>query len=159
MTGTAQKHDKDKDIYVLSFIGYAPHDNPQVVCYAIVDTPDVDDPSSSAYASKLFSNVMSEVLPYLIIFKTEDTKKKDDKKDDNTKKDDTINKDDSTKKDETTKKDDGDNNSQSEPQTDNGENRDEKYNEPPLDNQMHSVPQESTDSTDNTSSTDTANGE
>ena len=155
-TGTAQKHDKDKDIYVLSFIGYAPQDNPQVVCYAIVDTPDVDDPSSSAYASKLFSNVMSEVLPYLNIFKTEDTKKSDEKKEDSTKKEE------NGKKEETTKKDDGNNESQTESQTDNAANRDEKYNEPPLDNQMHNVPQESTEntnSTENTSSTNGTNGE
>ena len=121
-TGTAQKHDKDKDIYVLSFIGYAPQDNPQVVCYAIVDTPDVDDPSSSAYASKLFSDVMSEVLPYLNIFKTEDTKTEDTKK-----------------------KDENQSQGESESQTDDAANRDENYNEPPLDNEMHSVPQESTD--------------
>jgi stage V sporulation protein D (sporulation-specific penicillin-binding protein) len=69
-TGTAQHLDKTKDEYILSFLGFAPYDNPQVVCYVIVDTPDVDDKASSAYASKLFSAVMTEVLPYMNIFPT-----------------------------------------------------------------------------------------
>lgn len=67
-TGTAQHHQKDDPNYLLSFLGFAPYDNPQVVCYVIVDAPDVDDKSSSAYASKLFSAIMTEALPYLDIF-------------------------------------------------------------------------------------------
>lgn len=133
-TGTAQKHDKEEEEYVLSFIGYAPHDNPQVVCYVIVDTPDVDDPSSSSYASKLFGNVMSEVLPYLNIFKTEDTDKKDNKKEDVTKEEGT------TKTEGTSKEEETSSSSSTETSTDNPQNHDEKYEEPPLDNQMHSVP-------------------
>lgn len=73
-TGTAQKENKEEDEYVLSFLGYAPYDNPQVVCYAVVDAPDVDDPGSSSYASKLFSAVMTEVLPYMNIYPTENVK-------------------------------------------------------------------------------------
>lgn len=70
-TGTAQHHDKSENAYLLSFLGYAPYDNPQVVCYAIVDAPKVDDTGSSAYACRLFSAVMTEALPYLNIFPTE----------------------------------------------------------------------------------------
>ena len=32
-----------------------------------MDTPDVEDTDSSAYASRLFSAIMGEVLPYLNI--------------------------------------------------------------------------------------------
>lgn len=71
-TGTAQKENKEEDEYILSFLGYAPYDNPKVVCYAVVDAPDVEDPGSSSYASKLFSAVMTEVLPYMNIYPTED---------------------------------------------------------------------------------------
>ncbi len=67
-TGTAQKHDKNEDVYLLSFLGFAPYENPEVVCYVIVDEPDVPDTSSSAYASRLFSDIMEEVLPYMNIF-------------------------------------------------------------------------------------------
>ena len=67
-TGTAQHLDKTDDSYLLSFLGFAPYEKPQIVCYAIVDSPDVDDPGSSSYACKLFSAVMTEVLPYMNIF-------------------------------------------------------------------------------------------
>ena len=48
-------------------------DNPQLVCYAIVDEPDVPDNSSSSYACRLFSAVMSEALPYMNIYAATDT--------------------------------------------------------------------------------------
>lgn len=70
-TGTAQKENKEKDEYILSFLGFAPYENPEVVCYVIVDAPDVDDPGSSSYSSILWSNIMKEVLPYMNIFPTE----------------------------------------------------------------------------------------
>lgn len=70
-TGTAQHHKKDDPNYLLSFLGYAPYDNPQVVCYVVVDAPEVDDKSSSSYACKLFSAIMTEALPYLDIFPTQ----------------------------------------------------------------------------------------
>lgn len=71
-TGTAQHHNKDDDDYLLSFLGFAPYDNPQVVCYVIVDSPDVPDKASSAYASRLFSAIMTEALPYMNIFPTKE---------------------------------------------------------------------------------------
>lgn len=70
-TGTAEKLPRGQDKYVLSFLGFAPIDNPKVVCYVLVDEPQVDNPSSSSYASALFSKVMTEVLPYMNIFPTE----------------------------------------------------------------------------------------
>lgn len=70
-TGTAQHIDKTEDIYLLSFLGFAPYENPQVVCYVIVDVPQVEDKASSSYASRLFSAIMTEALPYLNIFPEE----------------------------------------------------------------------------------------
>lgn len=67
-TGTAEKIPRDEGRYLLSFLGFAPYENPQVVCYVIVDDPQVPDYSSSAYASKLFSQIMTEVLPYMGIY-------------------------------------------------------------------------------------------
>jgi len=66
-TGTAQKSDKTEAVYILSFLGFAPVDDPQVVCYVIVDEPDVENNDSSSYASRLWSNIMTEVLPYMNI--------------------------------------------------------------------------------------------
>lgn len=71
-TGTAQHHDKSDTTYLLSFLGFAPYDNPQVVCYAIVDAPQVDNPGSSSYACKLFSAIMTEALPYMDVFPTKE---------------------------------------------------------------------------------------
>lgn len=73
-TGTAQINGKrDEDVYILSFMGYAPYNDPKVLCYVLVDEPQVPDPSSSSYASRLFSEIMSEVLPYMDVFPTIDS--------------------------------------------------------------------------------------
>ena len=64
-TGTAQKGDKTEDVYVISFIGFAPYDDPQVVCYVAIDEPSTGD--VSRYASECFHNIMVEVLSYLNI--------------------------------------------------------------------------------------------
>ena len=69
-TGTAEKTPRGSGEYVLSFIGAVPIENPQVVCYVVVDTPE-DDPDNSAYATIFYNNIMSEVLPYLNVPKTE----------------------------------------------------------------------------------------
>ena len=64
-TGTAQKGDKTEDVYLISFIGFAPFDNPQVVCYVTMDEPVIGD--QSGYAAKCFSMIMTEVLSYMNI--------------------------------------------------------------------------------------------
>lgn len=75
-TGTAEKTPRGTGEYILSFIGCVPCEDPQVVCYVVVDTPD-ENPSDSSYASKFFSSIMSDVLPYLNIFATEDGETKE----------------------------------------------------------------------------------
>lgn len=63
-TGTAQKYDKSEDVYVISFIGFAPYDNPEIACYVVLDEPQTD---SSSFASNLFSRIMTDVLSYMNI--------------------------------------------------------------------------------------------
>ena len=67
-TGTAEKVGRDKKNYVVSFCGYAPADNPQVLVYVVVDEPHVEEQAHSTYASKIFQKIMTEILPYLNIF-------------------------------------------------------------------------------------------
>lgn len=67
-TGTAEKIPRDKINYVVSFCGYAPSDDPQVLVYVVVDEPHVPDQPHSTYASEIFQKIMSEILPYLNIF-------------------------------------------------------------------------------------------
>lgn len=64
-TGTAQKYDKEGDLYVISFIGFAPYANPEVLCYVAIDEPETGD--ASRYASELFSRIMTNVLSYMNI--------------------------------------------------------------------------------------------
>ena len=42
-TGTAQKYPRGNGKYLVSFIGFAPVENPKAVVYAIVDEPDVEN--------------------------------------------------------------------------------------------------------------------
>lgn len=66
-TGTAEKLPRGNNEYVYSFIGFAGYENPQVVCYVVVDNPKGENIASSV-TSKLFSSIMTEVLPYLQVF-------------------------------------------------------------------------------------------
>ncbi len=63
-TGQAQKYDKEEELYVISYIGFAPYDNPEVVCYVALDEP-APEFTSSTYAVELFRNIMAEVLSYM----------------------------------------------------------------------------------------------
>lgn len=74
-TGTAEKRIRDKTNYVVSFIGYVPQDNPQVVIYVAIDEPNVEKQPSSVYAQEVAKAILEEVLPYLNIFPTEPVKK------------------------------------------------------------------------------------
>lgn len=66
-TGTAEKLPRGNGDYVLSFIGCAPLDDPQVVIYVVIDEPNVVDQSTSAYVLGLSQKIMSQIFPYLEI--------------------------------------------------------------------------------------------
>ena len=71
-TGTAQKIPRGNGNYLVSFIGYAPYDEPQVVCYVIVDEPNSDYQPTSSFAQEIWKEVMQKSLPYLNIYETEE---------------------------------------------------------------------------------------
>jgi stage V sporulation protein D (sporulation-specific penicillin-binding protein) len=71
-TGTAEKGERGNETYVVSFIGFAPADNPQVVTLVVIDEP-VGENVSSSLAIPVFKDVMEDVLPYKNIFPTIDT--------------------------------------------------------------------------------------
>ena len=70
-TGTAQKLPRGNGKYLVSFIGFWPVDDPQVVCYVVVDEPNIADQANSAYPQIIAREIMTEVLPYLNIFPDE----------------------------------------------------------------------------------------
>ncbi len=67
-TGTAERVGRDKKNYLISFIGYAPADSPQVVVYVVIDRPNIEPQSQSKYATTLAKEIMTDVLPYMNIF-------------------------------------------------------------------------------------------
>ena len=71
-TGTAEKIPRDKKNYVVSFCGYVPAENPQVLSYVVIDQPNVPTQDSARYATLLTNDIMTEVLPYMNIFMTEE---------------------------------------------------------------------------------------
>ena len=71
-TGTAEKIPRDKTNYLVSFIGFAPVDHPQVVLYVVVDEPNAEKQSTSSFAQEIWKNIMKESLPYLNIYPTEE---------------------------------------------------------------------------------------
>ena len=68
-TGTAEKLPRGNHKYLVSFIGFAPVDNPQVVVYVIVDEPGVgaigDNQAHSSFAQEICHNIFEQILPYL----------------------------------------------------------------------------------------------
>lgn len=76
-TGTAEKHGADSEgNYIVSFMGFAPTDNPQVAIYVLIDQPEVDDQAHSTYATEFASKIMKKILPFLGVYG--DTKAKEE---------------------------------------------------------------------------------
>lgn len=69
-TGTAEKFPRGQGNYILSFIGFSPVDDPQVVVYCVVDEPKVKEQYSSGAGAILFNGIAQELLPYMNIYKT-----------------------------------------------------------------------------------------
>lgn len=68
-TGTAQKHPRSDNTYLVSFIGFAPVDDPEVVVYVVVDNPVMTDgtSASASLAIGIARNIMEDILPYMNI--------------------------------------------------------------------------------------------
>ena len=67
-TGTAQKYPRGNGKYLVSFLGFAPVENPQAVVYVVVDEPDVEDQANSVLAQEIAKEIYTELLPYLNVF-------------------------------------------------------------------------------------------
>jgi stage V sporulation protein D (sporulation-specific penicillin-binding protein) len=72
-TGTAQKAGRDGVNYLLSFIGFAPVDDPQLVIYCVVDEPNVQEQWHSTFAQNIVREILEEILPYMNIYRDEET--------------------------------------------------------------------------------------
>ncbi len=71
-TGTAEKLPRGNHKYLLSFIGFAPVENPEVVVYVTVDEPNVEDQANSGLGTIIAQSIFEELLPYMNIYQTEE---------------------------------------------------------------------------------------
>ncbi len=71
-TGTAETLPRGNGEYVVSFMGYAPADNPQIAIYVVVDRANAVRQDDAKFATGIVRNVLTEVLPYMGIFMTEE---------------------------------------------------------------------------------------
>jgi len=69
-TGTAQTQPRAAKQYVVSFCGFAPAEDPSLLCYVIVDRPNLpgEEAAHSSFASGIFSKIMAEALPAMNIY-------------------------------------------------------------------------------------------
>ena len=68
-TGTAEKHPRDHKSYLLSYMGFAPAENPEVLVYVVIDEANVAAQDTSKYVTDLAREIMAEAFPYLGITK------------------------------------------------------------------------------------------
>lgn len=71
-TGTAQKLPRGNGKYLVSFMGFAPYENPQLVIYCVVDEPNAPDEAHSYFAQNIVREILEEVLPYMNIYPDEE---------------------------------------------------------------------------------------
>lgn len=71
-TGTAETLPRKNGQYVVSFMGYAPADDPQIAIYVVVDRPNVQYQDDAKFATRIVRGILTEVLPYMGIFMTEE---------------------------------------------------------------------------------------
>ena len=67
-TGTAEKQPREDHKYLVSFIGAAPADDPEILIYVIVDNPTVDyeiEDVSAKLAIAIEKNIMEAIIPYI----------------------------------------------------------------------------------------------
>ncbi|MDE7186095.1 MAG: cell division protein FtsI [Lachnospiraceae bacterium] len=76
-TGTAETLPRRNGQYVVSFMGYAPADDPQIAIYVVVDRPNTQHQDDAKFATRIVRKILTEVLPYLNIFMTEELSDKE----------------------------------------------------------------------------------
>ena len=70
-TGTAEKRPIEDRNYIVSFMGFAPTDNPKMAIYVLIDKPHVDDQAHSTYATEFAHSILEDVLPFLGVHKSD----------------------------------------------------------------------------------------
>lgn len=71
-TGTAEKYPRKNGKYLVSFIGFAPVEDPQVLVYVVINEPNVENQAQSSLATNLAKDIFTELFPYMNIYKDEE---------------------------------------------------------------------------------------
>ena len=69
-TGTAQQAIRSNEEYTVTFVGFLPVDNPQIIAIAIIDKPSIYT-EGSASAAPMLKGLLENIIKYLGIEKTE----------------------------------------------------------------------------------------
>lgn len=77
-SGTAQKLPRGNGNYLVSFIGFAPYDNPQALIYVVVDEPNVQNQDDNRFPQWIAKDILAEILPYMNIYQDEELKETDE---------------------------------------------------------------------------------
>lgn len=64
-TGTSEKGNREEGKRIASFIGFAPANDPEIVCLVMLDEPQVDNKYGGTIAAPLAGEIIEEVLDYL----------------------------------------------------------------------------------------------
>ncbi|MCR5279756.1 MAG: penicillin-binding protein 2 [Lachnospiraceae bacterium] len=71
-TGTAETVPRGNGEYVVSFCAHVPADDPEIICYVVIDRPNVSKQEDAKYSSIVSKQILTEILPYLNIPMTEE---------------------------------------------------------------------------------------
>ena len=76
-TGTAQTLPRGNRQYVVSFMGYAPANDPDIAIYVVVDRCNVQYQDDAKFATRIVRAILTEALPYLNYPMTEELSEKE----------------------------------------------------------------------------------
>ncbi len=71
-TGTAETVPRGRGDYVVSFCAHVPADDPEIICYVVIDRPNVSKQEDAKYSSIVSREILTDILPYLNIPMTEE---------------------------------------------------------------------------------------
>ncbi|MDO4477955.1 MAG: penicillin-binding transpeptidase domain-containing protein [Lachnospiraceae bacterium] len=70
-SGTAQKLPRGNGKYLVSFIGFTPVENPQLLIYVVVDEPNVENQDDNRFPQWIAKDILTNILPYMNIYPDE----------------------------------------------------------------------------------------
>lgn len=69
-TGTAQKYPREAEHYLISFAGFLPYDDPEILIYVVIDEPNVEKQDEGGFGTALTKEIMEALIPYLNLHPT-----------------------------------------------------------------------------------------